>query len=471
MSAKQVTTVQRDHPVKQKFFVQLDSNVLMEAQFTWNVNQFLTLNLDNPYVRNARKVSHVSIPTLTQTVKENQSKNHVLMECIALVFKLSQIHQEDKTSVLSENTVQLKARKIQAIVNLVQKAHTVMYLAKMLTIYLIAEKEAIVRRVVTLKPIQVVHQEAPVIMELLIYVQLINFHLESALLNVLPATRDTSVLVVMMSKTVQLDSIAQALAHSTVQPVHTIIIQLLVLWKIALHVLLVSFAQKKEPQTQTMLLLATQDPIVLGEILIFHKKVVLLEHSALPDQASLQLVLLDMTVMEPTLVNAKQETFAKSDLKFFLVLKVISVTRASQNIQSVAKEVHPISVFLLWMKTNAQVVRMKCAMQLVLEGLLTTSILLVWVDISVIQELTDQISRNALKDQCVQVTAQQQKNALREHSKHRRVNWSATFVLTDSFARMTLLILLSIHVQKAATAAKRSRLSVQRALGLVSKRK
>jgi len=276
---------------------------------------------------------------------------------------------------------------------------------------------------------------------------------------------------VMMSKTVQLDSIAQALAHSTVQPVHTIIIQLLVLWKIALHVLLVSFAQKKEPQTQTMLLLATQDPIVLGEILIFHKKVVLLEHSALPDQASLQLVLLDMTVMEPTLVNAKQETFAKSDLKFFLVLKVISVTRASQNIQSVAKEVHPISVFLLWMKTNAQVVRMKCAMQLVLEGLLTTSILLVWVDISVIQELTDQISHNALKDQCVQVTAQQQKNALREHSKHRRVNWSATFVLTDSFARMTLLILLSIHVQKAATAAKRSRLSVQRALGLVSKRK
>jgi len=289
--------------------------------------------------------------------------------------------------------------------------------------------------------------------------------------NVPPATMDTSVLVAMMSKTVQLDSIVRALALSIAQLVPIIITKLLVLSKIALLVLLVSYAQKKELLTLAALLLVTQDLTVLEEILIFPRKVVLLDHSALKVLASLQLVLLAMTVMELTLIHAMQEMYARLDPKFFLVLKVISVTRTSQNIQSVAKEVHQISEFLLKMKMNAQIVKMKFAMQLALEGLLMRLILLVLVDISATMELTDQTLGNVLKDQCAQATVQLRKNALREHSRHQRVKWSATFVLTDSFARLTLLILLPIHVQEVATANKRSRLSVRRVHGLVLQRK
>jgi len=178
-----------------------------------------------------------------------------------------------------------------------------------------------------------------------------------------------------------------------------------------------------------------------------------------------------MTVMEPTPVHALQEMYAKSDLKFCLVPKVTTVSRLSQSIQSVVIEVNQTSESLVQMKTHAQVVQMKFAMRLVLEELSTISILLAWAVISVILQLIDQTSSNALKDQCVQAIVQRPKYAPREHSKHRRVKWSATFVLTDSFARLTLLIRLPIHVQRVATVAELSRLSVQKALGLVSKRK
>ena len=101
----------------------------------------------------------------TQTAKENQSKKRVLMECTAPAGVVSLIHQEDRTSVQLESTDQVRAHQFLTNAKSVPKAHTVMYQAKMQTIYRTAEEEATVQREVTLKLLKLVHQEAPAIME------------------------------------------------------------------------------------------------------------------------------------------------------------------------------------------------------------------------------------------------------------------------------------------------------------------
>lgn len=165
MYAKQDTTVREDHQAQQKSSAQRDSNALQEARSILNVNQFVTLCPINPNAKNARKALRVSMQIRTQTAKESQSKKRVPMECTAPAGVRSQIHQEDRTSVLSESTDQVKAQQRTLIVNFVQKAHTVMYQDKMQTIYRNAEEEATVQREVTLKLLKLVHQEAPAIME------------------------------------------------------------------------------------------------------------------------------------------------------------------------------------------------------------------------------------------------------------------------------------------------------------------